>query len=47
MAHFVKDLKNFKELFNGKSIGTTFSCWDLLHSGHNLFLEDCKKIVIF
>ena len=23
-----------------KIIGTTFSCWDLLHSGHNIFLED-------
>ena len=26
-----------------KIIGSTFSCWDLLHAGHNLFLEDCKK----
>jgi glycerol-3-phosphate cytidylyltransferase len=21
----------------------TFSCWDLLHAGHNIFLEDCKS----
>ena len=24
-------------------IGVTFSCWDLLHAGHNLFLEDSKN----
>jgi glycerol-3-phosphate cytidylyltransferase len=28
---------------NGKKIGFTCSCWDLLHAGHNMFLKDCKE----
>ena len=39
MAVFIPDLKKFKSM---EPIGVTFSCWDLLHAGHNIFLEDCK-----
>ena len=34
---------NFKNDNINKNIGVTFSCWDLLHTGHNIFLEDSKK----
>lgn len=43
MAKLVKDLKEFKKLNQDKMIGTTFSCWDLLHCGHSLFLADSKR----
>ena len=43
MAQLITDLAVFKEKNNTKIIGATFSCWDLLHAGHNIFLEDCKK----
>ncbi len=43
MATRVFELQTFKEANPNKIIGVTFSCWDLLHAGHNLFLEDCKK----
>ena len=43
MAQFITDLKQFREDNKNFKIGTTFSCWDLLHAGHNLFLEDSKK----
>ena len=43
MATLITNLKEFKNLHSKKTIGTTFSCWDLLHCGHNLFLEDSKK----
>jgi glycerol-3-phosphate cytidylyltransferase len=45
MAEFIniKNLSNFREVFKNKKIGTTFSCWDLLHAGHHIFLEDAKK----
>jgi glycerol-3-phosphate cytidylyltransferase len=39
----IHDLANFREININKNIGVTFSCWDLLHAGHNLFLEDSKK----
>ena len=42
MAKIV-DLEDFRNKNADKNIGVTFSCWDLLHAGHNLFLEDCKK----
>jgi glycerol-3-phosphate cytidylyltransferase len=37
------NLNEFREKFQDKKIGVTFSCWDLLHSGHNLFLRDAKS----
>ena len=43
MAEFVSDLVQFRNDFNNKKLGVTFSCWDLLHAGHNIFLADCKK----
>jgi glycerol-3-phosphate cytidylyltransferase len=42
MAKIV-NLEEFRKNNSDKNIGVTFSCWDLLHAGHNLFLEDCKK----
>lgn len=42
MAKIV-DLEEFRNNNIDKKIGVTFSCWDLLHAGHNLFLEDCKN----
>lgn len=45
MAEFIdiNNLENFRKVFKTKKIGTTFSCWDLLHAGHHIFLEDAKK----
>jgi glycerol-3-phosphate cytidylyltransferase len=43
MAQFITDLVKFKADNYNLIIGTTFSCWDLLHAGHNIFLEDCKN----
>jgi len=43
MARLVTDLKQFREDHRNAIIGATFSCWDLLHAGHNLFLKDCKQ----
>ena len=43
MAQFINDLAKFRDTNLNTIIGTTFSCWDLLHAGHNLFLEDSKK----
>ena len=43
MAQKIINLEEFKKNNADKIIGSTFSCWDLLHAGHNLFLEDCKK----
>lgn len=42
MAKIVK-LDEFRNNNIGLKIGVTFSCWDLLHAGHNLFLEECKN----
>ena len=39
----IKNLSHFREVFRHKKIGVTFSCWDLLHAGHHIFLEDIKK----
>ena len=38
----IKDLALFRGNNEGKTIGVTFSCWDLLHAGHNIFLSDSK-----
>ena len=51
MAQLITDLVKFRDanrndIRNANHnliIGTTFSCWDLLHAGHNIFLEDSKK----
>jgi glycerol-3-phosphate cytidylyltransferase len=43
MAEFVSDLFKFRNENSNKKLGFTFSCWDLLHSGYNIFLADCKK----
>jgi len=37
------DLEKFRADNKDKIIGCTFSCWDLLHAGHNLFLKDAKS----
>jgi glycerol-3-phosphate cytidylyltransferase len=37
------DLDIFRKMFQSYKIGTTFSCFDLLHSGHCLFLEEIRK----
>ena len=39
----INNLANFRKIFKNKKIGTTFSCWDLLHAGHHIFLEDAKN----
>jgi glycerol-3-phosphate cytidylyltransferase len=39
----VKDLSKFRNTNLNKNIGVTFSCWDLLHAGHQLFLGDSKN----
>ncbi len=39
----IDELDNFRKENVGKKIGVTFSCWDLLHAGHNIFLADSKK----
>ena len=46
-AHHVNNLSLFKSTLvntNKDSVlGVTFSCWDLMHAGHQLFLADAKK----
>jgi glycerol-3-phosphate cytidylyltransferase len=37
------DLEKFREDNKDKVIGCAFSCWDLLHAGHNIFLKDAKS----
>ncbi len=39
----IDELDNFRKENVGKKIGVTFSCWDLLHAGHNIFLADSKE----
>ena len=39
----VTSLTDLRQKYPGLKIGITFSCWDLLHAGHNLFLEDSKN----
>ena len=43
MAIKLDNLRQFRENNLDKKIGVTFSCWDLLHAGHNLFLADSKN----
>jgi glycerol-3-phosphate cytidylyltransferase len=39
----IDQIKKIKEKYPGKKIGFTCSCFDLLHTGHIIMLEDCKK----
>lgn len=39
----INDLSTFRNVHLNKHIGVTFSCWDLLHAGHQLFLADSKN----
>ncbi len=39
----INHLSQFREVFKSKKIGATFSCWDLLHAGHHIFLADARK----
>lgn len=43
MAILITDINQFRNNNLDKKIGTTFSCWDLLHAGHNIFLVDSKR----
>ena len=36
----IASLEQFRKDNSDKKIGVTFSCWDLLHAGHNIFLDD-------
>jgi glycerol-3-phosphate cytidylyltransferase len=38
----VEHIQQIKRLTQGKKVGFTCSCFDLLHSGHVLMLKDCK-----
>ena len=37
------DLATFRAVHQNQRIGVTFSCWDLLHAGHQLFLTDSRN----
>ena len=39
----MNDLSLFRNVNSEKKIGVTFSCWDLLHAGHHLFLADSRN----
>ena len=39
----INDLSTFRNFNMDENIGVTFSCWDLLHAGHQLFLADSKR----
>ena len=39
IKHTISELK---KKYSGKKIGFTCSCFDLLHCGHCIMLEDCK-----
>ena len=43
MAIYIDDLNKFRNDNINSKIGVTFSCWDLLHAGHNIFLADSKN----
>lgn len=40
---YLVELSDLKLNNKDKTIGVTFSCWDMLHAGHNIFLKDCKS----
>ena len=37
-----KEIALWREMYERKKIGVTFSCFDLLHAGHVLMLRDAK-----
>ena len=39
----LKNIAELKKKYTGKKIGFTCSCFDLLHCGHCIMLEDCKN----
>ena len=39
----INELVFFKNKNSNKNIGVYFSCWDLLHTGYHIFLEDSKN----
>jgi glycerol-3-phosphate cytidylyltransferase len=43
MAYKIENLEEFKKSNYNKKIGVVYSCFDLLHSGHYLFLEFSKN----
>ena len=43
MANILEQITKIKEKYNGKKIGFTCSCFDLLHAGHMLMLKDAKQ----
>jgi glycerol-3-phosphate cytidylyltransferase len=43
MAKKIENLHEFRKSNQDKKIGVVYSCFDLLHSGHYLFLEDSKN----
>lgn len=36
-------IQNIKDKYKGKKIGFTCSCFDLLHTGHLIMLQDARK----
>ena len=38
-----KEIMLWREMYERKKIGVTFSCFDLLHAGHVLMLKDAKQ----
>ena len=42
MYSISETINDFKKKYSGKKIGFTCSCFDLLHCGHCIMLEDCK-----
>jgi len=39
----LENLAELKMQHSNQKIGVSFSCWDLLHAGHQLFLSDSKS----
>ena len=39
----ISQINNIKQKYNGKSIVFCCSAFDILHCGHILMLEDCKR----
>ncbi len=43
MDFTIKNIDLLKKKYQGKKIGFTCSCFDILHCGHCIMLEDAKK----
>jgi len=41
--NIIEQIENIKQKYKGKKIGFTCSCFDLLHSGHMIMLQDAKQ----